>query len=267
MIERRSLNGNDVASDTKSIEAHAGGPIDVAVVLGSGLSGALEGLGSFTRVPYEKLLGMPLAKLEGHVSEALIGTWNNKRVLAYCGRVHLYQGFSAQQVTVSIRLAAGSGAKTVILTNAAGSLNEGYRNGDIMMISDHINLTNANPLLGTASENPFVSMHDAYSKHLRDIARSCDRDIHEGVYAGVTGPSYETPAEARFLRTIGADAVGMSTVLETITARSKGLSVLGFSVITNHVGGTPTQHDEVSKAAAAAAPRLTALIGAVLAKL
>lgn len=240
------------------------GEVDIAVVLGSGLSellGAQEWAERvlFNRVPYADI-GMPVAQLAGHSGHALVGRWHGKRVLAFAGRVHGYQGFEARDVTRNIAIAAEHGAKTLLLTNAAGGLNPDLRAGDLMLIADHLNLSGMNPLVGSGLANPFINMTDAYSPALRDLAHSIDSDLREGVYAGLLGPTYETPAEARYLRTIGADAVGMSTVLETIAARAKGIAVFGVSLITNAVAAPETSHAEVTDVAKTAAPRLAALL-------
>ncbi|MDE2481528.1 MAG: purine-nucleoside phosphorylase [bacterium] len=270
MIDRRSPNDKLLSHDASRLEEAAGGPIDLAIVLGSGLSSALRDSFSHVSIPYDTLLGMPVASLRGHAGEALVGTWHGKRVAAFAGRVHLYQGFSPIQVTVNVRLAHAAGAKMVILTNAAGGLRDDMQPGDLMLISDHLNLTGRNPLMGYPHENPFVDMLDAYSPRLRAIAKSVVKPgvrLSEGVYAGLLGPNYETAAEARYLRTIGADAVGMSTVLETIFARCLGMGVLGISMITNIVGAPDTNHAEVTAQGAASGPHLAELIGDVLGKL
>ncbi len=267
MTDRALTIADLIAEDSARLLRHAHGPIDCAIVLGSGLSRALAGKADFNRIRYNEFSGMPIAPLAGHSGEALVGEWNGKRVLAFAGRAHLYQGFSAQQVTFSVALAAAVGAKSLILTNAAGALNESLSAGDLMLISDHINLSGANPLIGSQSENPFVDMQDAYSPRLRAVARSLDAHLREGVYASVTGPTYETPAEARYLRTLGADAVGMSTVLETIAARARNIEVLGISLITNIVGAPNTNHAEVTSVAADCAPRLATLLGDVIERL
>lgn len=246
------------------------GAVDVAVVLGSGLSRALSRMTDVERVPYGDLPDAPVARLAGHAGEALIGTLHGKRVLGFAGRVHLYQGFSAKQVTFNVRIAAACGAKTLLLTNAAGGLNPAFAAGDVMLIGDHINLTGANPLAGTESDDPFVDMLDAYDPELRAMARAADTDdatLHEGVYCGLAGPNYETRAEAHYLRTIGADAVGMSTVLETLLARRHGMRVLGLSSITNSVGASETTHAEVTRVANAAADRIARILDGVIAKL
>lgn len=240
------------------------GKVDLAVVLGSGLSEILADRKVSQRIPFAELK-LPVAKLAGHAGEALIVEWNGKRVLAFAGRVHGYQGFSAREITRAVSVAHESGAKQLLLTNAAGAINEAFRAGDLMIIADHINLTGLNPLLGPELDDPFVNMTDAYSTRLRSAAKNVDGNLREGVYAGLLGPNYETAAEARYLRTIGADAVGMSTVLETIAARAAGIEVFGVSLITNSVAASDTSHAEVTEVAKRAAPRLAKLLDGVIA--
>ncbi|HET9029243.1 MAG TPA: purine-nucleoside phosphorylase [Candidatus Aquilonibacter sp.] len=270
MIDRRAPNDKLLAHDASRVEEAAGGPVDVAVVLGSGLSSALRDRADWTSLPYDTMLGMPVAALRGHAGEALVGTWHGKRVVAFAGRVHLYQGFSPVQVTVNVRLAAAAGAKVVILTNAAGGINTAFAAGDLMLISDHINLTGRNPLIGWPHENPFLDMSDAYSSRLRALAKSIAKPearLREGVYAGLQGPSYETAAEVEYLRRIGADAVGMSTVLETIFARFIGMGVLGLSLITNVAGAKDTNHADVTAIGHERSGAMADLIGEFIAKL
>ena len=241
------------------------GDVDVAIVLGSGLSELLAERTEFDRIEYAEI-GMPVAALVGHPGHALVGRRHGKRVLAFAGRVHAYQGFAAREIVRNIEIAADRGANTVLLTNAAGAVNPSFKTGDLMVIADHINLSGLNPLAGSGLTNPFVNMTDAYSPRLRALAHEIDGDLREGVYAGLLGPSFETQAEARFLRTIGADAAGMSTVLETIAARARGLDVFGISLITNAVAADTT-HDAVISAASAAAPHLSHIIDALLERL
>lgn len=262
MFDRRSPTEKILAHDASTVEGAAGGKIDVAIVLGSGLLTTVSGAFTHTSIPYDKLLGMPVTTLEGHAGEALIGTWHGKRVLAYAGRAHVYQGFSASQVTTNVRLAHAAGARAIVVTNAAGAIDPAFSVGDLMLITDHINLTGKNPLTGVSGLDPFVDMSDAYSQRMRELAKRMAKPDHrlvEGVYAGVAGPTYETPAEVDYLRTIGAGAVGMSTVLETIYARSLGMSVLGISVIANRAGARGP-HGSVVAAASTAGPRLGSLI-------
>ena len=263
MIDGRSPNDELLADDASLIQDAAGGPIDLAIVLGSGLSFALRDRFVAKAVPYDAFKGFPVATLRGHAGEALVGTWQGKRVCAFAGRVHLYQGFSAQQVTVNVRLAHAAGARTIVLTNAAGALHPEFAPGDLMVLSDHLNLTGHNPLVAWPHDTPFVDMIECYSPRLRELLKSVAKPEHrlrEGVYAGLLGPSYETAAEARYLRTIGANAVGMSTVLETIAARFLGMDVLGISLITNVVGATGTSHIEVTEQAAARASHISDLL-------
>jgi purine-nucleoside phosphorylase len=270
MIDRRSPNDKLLAHDASKLEDAAGGHIDVAVVLGSGLSSALRDVMPHVSLPYDILLGMPVASLRGHAGEVLVGTWHGKRIAAFAGRVHLYQGFSPMQVTTAVRLAQAAGAKLLVVTNAAGSVNPQFEPGDLMLISDHLNLTGRNPLIGWPHDNPFVDMSDAYSSRLRAMVKTVatpEHRLREGVYAGLQGPNYETPAEARYLRTIGADAVGMSTVLETIFARFLGMGVLGLSMITNVVAAQGTAHSDVTEMGARTGAVMADLIGRFLEKL
>jgi purine-nucleoside phosphorylase len=252
------------------LRRRAGGALDVAIVLGSGLSGAVRERIAGVEIAYEKLDGAPRAPLAGHPGVAYAGTWAGKRVAAFAGRVHLYQGFSARKVTYFVRLAAAAGARTVILTNAAGGLNESYLAGDLMVIADHLNLTGATPLDARHEPDPFLNMHDAYAPRLRALAHEVAGAgaLREGVYAGVAGPAYETPAESRALRALGADAVGMSTVLETILARALGLDVLGISVLSNVIGASAElSHAAVVAASESAGERISGLIEGVLQRL
>jgi purine-nucleoside phosphorylase len=269
MIDRRAPNDKLLSHDASRLEQAAGGPLDAAIVLGSGMSSALRDQFVHKSISYDELLGFPVAALRGHAGEALVGTWQGRRIAVFAGRVHLYQGFSPTQVTVNVRLAHAAGAQLCILTNAAGAINPEYVPGDLMLISDHINLTGRNPLIGWPHENPFVDMSDAYSARLRQIVKSFAKPEHrlrEGVYAGLLGPNYETPAETRYLRAIGADAVGMSTVLETIFARFLGMGVLGISLISN-VAADGSGHDDVTSQGHDAAPRIAEIIGGLLSKL
>jgi purine-nucleoside phosphorylase len=244
----------------------AGGEVDLAIVLGTGLSGLVaERIHHPKKIPYAEL-GLPRATLLGHAGEAIAGEWHKRRVVAFSGRFHLYQGFDARQVTAQVDLASGAGAKTIILTNASGGLNSNFKATDLMLITDQINLTGTSPLIGPDEPNPFIEMLGAYDSELCEIARrraaSLGISLREGVYAGLVGPAFETQAEARWLRSI-ADVVGMSTVLETIRARYLKMRVLGFSVITNMVG-LPTSHEEVIAAGNTRAADLARLLDAIV---
>jgi len=241
----------------------AGGTLDVAIVLGSGLSDAIVERIDGRDITYAKL-HVPKMAVAGHPGIARVGLWNGKRVAAFAGRPHLYQGYDARDVTYLVQLAAASGAKTIVLTNAAGGLAPSFVRGDVMLIADHINLTGTTPLRRGAHD-PFLDMTAAYAPHLRVLAcHAAGAPLREGVYAGVRGPQYETPAEAELLRRLGADAVGMSTVLETIAARALGLDVLGISLITNGAGDSAVTHADVLTASAAGAERIAGVLETVL---
>lgn len=239
---------------------------DLAIVLGTGLSGLVaEQLRNAKTIPYADL-GLPRALLLGHAGEAIVGEWHKRRVVAFSGRFHLYQGFNAREVTAQVDLAHSAGAKTIVLTNASGGLNSNFKTTDLMLITDQINLTGTSPLIGPDDPNPFIEMLGAYDPELAELARrraaSLGISLREGVYAGLVGPAFETHAEARWLRSF-ADVVGMSTVLETIRARYLKMRVLGFSVITNMVG-LPTSHEEVIAAGNARAGDLARLLDSIV---
>ena len=254
----------------------ANGDLDCAIVLGSGFGAVLRDRIDGTTVSYKKIEGMPLPGVAGHAGEAHVGTLHGRRVVAFSGRFHLYEGRPIGEVIYPVIAAAHAGAKTFVLTNAAGGVNPDYRPGDLMLLSDHLNLTGTSPLIGAdplpGQDARFVDMACAYAPHLRELARHMAAEygitLHDGVYAGLVGPAYETPAEARYLRTIGADAVGMSTVLETIAARALGREVVGFSLITNvHGTGLPTSHEEVLDAAIRSAEDVAKLVEGIVANL
>lgn len=257
------------------IASRAGGDVDCAIVLGSGFGGVLRDRIDAAAVGYKKIAGMPLPTVPGHAGEAFIGELHGRRVIAFSGRFHLYEGRSALEVTYPIAVAAACGARTIVLTNAAGAVNTDFHPGDLMLLCDHINLTGTSPLIGVhppfGVKDRFVDMVQAYSPELRDLARHMAGEygivMQDGVYAGLVGPAYETPAEARYLRTIGADAVGMSTVLETIAARALGCQVVAFSLITNVHNGNTTSHVEVLAAAARGAASVARLIEGIVANL
>jgi purine-nucleoside phosphorylase len=254
-----------LAAAAGRVQRRAAGTVEVAIVLGSGLAPAVcERIGG-TQIGYERLYA-PDPATAGHLGVAYAGTWAGKRVVAFAGRAHLYAGYGPEEVTYLVRLAAASGARTIVLTNAAGGLNQAYERGDVMVIADHINLTGTTPL-ARGVRSPFLDMADAYAPHLRALARAhCgDVPLREGVYAGVRGPQYETPAEAEAIRRLGADAVGMSTVLETLAARSLGLEVLGLSLITNLISGAAgISHEDVLAVSREGSARIATVIEGVL---
>ena len=242
------------------------GEHDVAIVLGSGWSPALAALGSPTAaLPQAELPGFAPPTAIGHVGELLSVRIGVHRVLVLAGRLHPYEGHDMQHVVHPVRSACAAGARIVVLTNAAGGLREDLEVGQPVLISDHLNLTARSPLVGPH----FVDLTDAYAPRLRALARDTDPRLAEGVYAGVPGPQYETPAEIRALRVLGADLVGMSTVHETIAARAAGAEVLGVSLVTNLAAGLtgePLSHAEVLAAGAASATRMGTLLAEIIAR-
>jgi purine-nucleoside phosphorylase len=258
------------------LRERAGGELDCAIVLGSGFGTVLRERIVGATIPYRRIEGMPEPTVAGHAGEALVGMLHDKRVIAFSGRFHLYEGRSAHEVVYPILVAAHAGARTIVLTNAAGGITSTYRPGDLMLLVDQLNLTGTSPLIGPdvlpGAQARFVDMIDAYAPHLRELARHIAGQyeivLHDGTYAGLMGPAYETPAEVAYLRTIGADAVGMSTVLETIAARALGRDVVGFSLITNvHGAGVPTSHEEVLAASQRSAEDVARLVEGIVANL
>lgn len=237
---------------------------DVAIVLGSGWSPALAELGPATVVLAQaELPGFAPPRAAGHPGELLSVRIGDHRVLVLAGRVHAYEGHDLSHVVHPVRTACAAGAGIVVLTNAAGGLRTDMRVGQPVLISDHLNLTARSPLVG----GQFVDLTDAYASRLRRLARQADPQLSEGVYAGLPGPHYETPAEIRMLQTLGADLVGMSTVHETIAARAAGAEVLGISLVTNlaaGISGAPLSHADVMAAGAASAARIGALLASII---
>lgn len=248
----------------------------VAIVLGSGLGQFTERLKGVRRLPYARLPGFGSAQVPGHAGELVLGRLGGAVVLCQGGRFHGYEGYASETVALPVRMFAELGIGTLILTNAAGGIRRDFRPGTLMLIADHLNLTFANPLFGPprAADPRFPDMSSPYDPDLAAWAREAAREVGvplaEGVYAGVMGPSYETAAEIRMLERMGADAVGMSTVLEVIAARARGIRCLGISVITNAAAGLGTgrlSHDEVTAAGQAAADSLGRVIAGVVRRL
>ncbi len=246
----------------------------VAIVLGSGLGPLAEAVEGATVVPYLDLPGFPVPAVSSHRAELVLGRLAGRDVVVLAGRAHFYEHGNAREMAIPIATLAAVGIETLILTNAAGSLREDVGPGTPMLIADHLAWGGANPLVGVSGDARFVSMVDAYDPALRALARAAAADIGmtlpEGVYMWFSGPSFETPAEIRAARVLGADAVGMSTVPETILARHAGLRVLALSMITNFAAGMtgrPLSHDETKTEAARGAGRFRALVLAVLARL
>ncbi len=248
-------------AERTGVDAH-----DVAVVLGSGWAPAASQLGDPTAVvPMAELPGFTPPSAQGHGGQVLSLRVGAHRVLVLLGRVHAYEGHDLRHVVHPVRTACAAGVRTVVLTNAAGGLRPEFTVGQPVLISDHLNLTARSPLVGAQ----FVDLVEAYSPRLRAIAREIDPTLADGVYAGLPGPHYETPAEIRMLRTLGADLVGMSTVHETIAARAAGAQVLGVSLVTNLAAGMtgePLSQQDVLEAGVQSATRMGSLLSAVIAR-
>uniref|UniRef100_UPI0011ECD900 purine-nucleoside phosphorylase n=1 Tax=Lolliginicoccus suaedae TaxID=2605429 RepID=UPI0011ECD900 len=239
----------------------------IAVVLGSGWAPAVSVLGAPTAtIPMPELPGFAAPTAAGHGGEIRSFDVEGTHVLAMLGRAHAYEAHPLATVVHAVRTACAAGARTLILTNAAGGLRDGMEVGQPVLISDHINLTGRSPLVGST----FIDLVDAYSPRLRAIAQEIEPGLEEGVYAGMPGPHFETPAEIRMLRTMGADLVGMSTVHETIAARAEGAEVLGISLVTNlaaGITGEPLDHQEVLDAGRASAQCMGTLLHKLVARL
>lgn len=235
------------------------GKADIGVILGSGLGDYAEALEDAVKLPYSEIPGFPRSTVAGHAGMWCCGTLYGKRVVMMQGRFHYYEGYSMKDVTLPVRVMQKIGVKTLVVTNAAGGVNLGYHPGELMVIGDMFSMTAQNPLIGPnldAFGPRFPDMSCAFDKELRALAHECANEqgfaLREGVYAQMTGPTYETPAEIRMLRTLGADAVGMSTVPEVIVALHGGMRVLGISCITNMAAGIldqPLNHAEVTETA------------------
>ena len=235
------------------------GKADIGVILGSGLGDYAEALEDAVKLPYSEIPGFPRSTVAGHAGMWCCGTLYGKRVVMMQGRFHYYEGYGMKDVTLPVRVMQKIGVKTLIVTNAAGGVNLGYHPGELMVIGDMFSMTAQNPLIGPnldAFGPRFPDMSCAFDKELRALAHECANEqgfaLREGVYAQMTGPTYETPAEIRMLRTLGADAVGMSTVPEVIVARHGGMRALGISCITNMAAGIldqPLNHAEVTETA------------------
>jgi purine-nucleoside phosphorylase len=245
----------DLHEAVRFVQSHTALRPTVGLVLGSGLGAFARSLEKATAIPYGEIKHFPASTAVGHTGELVIGHSQGVPVAVMSGRAHVYEGYSFQEVVFPVRVLGRLGVKTLILTNAAGSVNVNYKPGELMVISDHINLMGSNPMIGPNEDElgqRFFDMSEAYDPRLREIAeKACWKagvTVRKGVYLALSGPSYETPAEIRMLRTLGADAVGMSTVPEVIAARHMGIRVLGISCITNMAAGVtkkPLDHREV----------------------
>jgi purine-nucleoside phosphorylase len=249
----------------------------VAMVLGSGLGSYAAGLPGAVEIPYSDIPGFPVPKVEGHSGSLFSAELDGAAVMILAGRVHAYEGWDLTDVVLAVRTAVASGCSTIALTNAAGGLGADMAAGDLVLISDHLNLTGRTPLLGPNDDRlgpRFPDMTEVYDEALRSLAREAGEEVGvalpEGVYAWFLGPSYESPAEVQMAKGMGADLVGMSTVPEAIAARHMGAKVLGISLVTNMAAGispTPLSHEEVTATADDARVRFTGLIDALLPKL
>ncbi len=260
----------------RAVRARAALVPEVGLVLGSGLGALADAVEGPDAIPYAEIPHVPVPTVPGHTGRLILGRLEGRAVAVLQGRCHLYEGYSAEQITLPIRLLAALGARTVVVTNAAGGLSREFHSGDLMIIADHINFSGTNPLVGANDETlgpRFPDMREAYDPALRALAEAAAREerlpVRTGVYVGVLGPSYETPAEVEMLVRWGADAVGMSTVAEVIVARHAGLRVLGVAAITNAIrragaAPAPVGHEDVLAAARAIAPRLARLIRRVV---
>ena len=245
----------DLGEAVRSIQSRTALRPAIGLVLGSGLGAFARSLEKATAIPYGEIPRFPASTAIGHSGELVVGHCQGVPVAVMSGRAHYYEGYTMQQVVFPVRVLGRMGVKTLILTNAAGSVNVNYKPGELMVLSDHINLMGSNPMIGPNDDElgqRFFDMSETYDPHLREIAeKACWKagvTVRKGVYLALSGPSYETPAEIRMLRTLGADAVGMSTVPEAIAARHMGIRVLGISCITNMAAGVikkPLDHREV----------------------
>lgn len=247
---------------------------EIAIILGTGLGELVKEIEVESEIPYEDIPNFPVSTVEGHSGKLIFGKMGGKDIMAMQGRFHFYEGYSMQQVTFPIRVMKALGIKTLFVSNAAGGMNDSFEIGDLMMISDHINRFPEHPLRGKNYNElgpRFPDMSDAYSKRLRNLATSIAIELgiklHQGVYVGTSGPTFETPAEYRFFKIIGGDAVGMSTVPEVIVAKHAGLEVFAISVITDlGLEGKveKVSHEEVQLAALSAQPKMTSIMREII---
>lgn len=267
-----SIDLNVPESDVARIRSVSPATPRVAIVAGSGLGGLAERVEDAVSIPYSQLDGFPsVGNVVGHAGKLVSGTLAGVPVVVFAGRVHLYQGVTAHGAAYPARLAAALGAEVLVLTNAAGGIASDLAVGDVVVLSDHVNMTGDNPLCGWAGPeggNPFVPMTDTWDAALRQAvlaaAPTSGLHVREGVYFGLLGPSYETPAEVRMLRSLGADVVGMSTVMEAIAARALGLRLLGMSLVTNAAAGEGLAHSEVLEVGARSAVAMEGLLTSVI---
>ncbi len=271
------LTLEQIDETAQAVRARTGYQPRIGMILGSGLNSLAEAVEKPDIIPFGELPHFPVSTVFGHAGRLVIGELENVSVYVMQGRIHFYEGYSMQQVTLPVRVMKRLGIETMFVTNAAGGVNPEFEPGEVMLITDHLNLmgmTGNNPLMGPNLDElgpRFPDMSQAYDRELADLARRVAGEnkvtLREGVYAGLSGPSFESPADLRFLRMAGADAVGMSTVPEVITARHAGMRVLGLSGISNKAnldGSTMTTHEEVIAAGKVITPQMEAILRGVL---
>ncbi|RKD25636.1 purine-nucleoside phosphorylase [Ammoniphilus oxalaticus] len=266
-----------IEESAKYIQSKVSVKPELGLILGSGLGALADEIEQPTKIAYEQIPHFPVSTVEGHQGQLVIGRLKGKNVVAMQGRFHYYEGYSLQEVTFPIRVMAALGVQTLFVTNASGGINTDFEPGDLMVINDHLNMTGSNPLIGPNDERfgaRFPDMSEAYTKELADLAHSVASaqgvQLRDGVYAGLSGPSYETPAEIRMLRTLGAAAVGMSTVPEVIVASQQGMRTLGISCISNMAAGIlpqPLTHQEVVETAEKVREKFSKLMLGIIEKM
>ncbi len=274
------LSLKDIEEATEFLRSRTDLQPRVGMILGSGLGSLADDVASTTKIPTGEVPGWPQSTIEGHAGQLVLGELENQPVFVLQGRAHFYEGYSMSRIGISVRVMQSLGVEILIVTNAAGAVNPGFTPGDLMLITDHINLmgmAGASPLRGPNLDTygpRFPDMSQAYDRELlakaRGVAKEEGIELQEGIYVCLGGPNYETPADLRFLRAVGADAVGMSTVAEVIVARHGGTRVLGVSGISNKAnldGDTVTTHEEVLEAGQILVPKLTTLIRGFLRRL
>ena len=265
----------DTALTVAAIRARTKREPKIGVILGSGLGGLAKDVQDATRIAYGDLPGWQRSTAPGHAGELVVGTLSGKDVAVMSGRIHYYEGYDIAAIGFPVRVLRAWGVRTLIITNACGGLNPAFKAGDLMVLSDHINFMAVNPLRGPNDDSlgpRFPDMVGTYTEALRKVAHSVDPDLREGIYVAVAGPNFETPAELRMLRGLGADAVGMSTVPEVLVARHMGMDILAISTVTDMATGIPGQiehvtHEAVLAVANRAGERLAAVIKGVIAKI
>ncbi|MFB0841942.1 purine-nucleoside phosphorylase [Paenibacillus oleatilyticus] len=250
---------------------------EISLILGSGLGVLADLVEGGVTIPYEDIPHFPVSTVEGHAGELLLGKVEGKHVLMMKGRFHMYEGYGVETVSFPVRVMKELGVEKLLVTNAAGGINTSFEVGDLMLIRDHINFTFRNPLIGPNHSElgvRFPDMSEAYSRRLREAAKEVAAEqglkLQEGVYLGLLGPSYETPAEIRMMRTLGGDAVGMSTVPEVVVARHAGIEVLGFSCISNMAAGIldqPLSHAEVMETTERVKPKFLKLVLGIISRI